>query len=340
MRTQNRSRMVIAMMGIAGIGLAGCNSGGSSAGISKAGSSVASAPLDAATMADWIPTITDLRSHVQMTDAQAASVDAALSNWRTDVAARGQRRRDGATPDFKAAGGMFPPAATFLSEAGKYLQTDQFVALAGYLKTVQTQHRPELAEVRRHAGGRMAERMVRRMVDQLALSPEQEKQVQQILQEFRAARMQAFQGRQGSMPPDTAAISRMRGELLTRLSGVLTPDQLAQFKNFQEKRHERWEANKDDRRNTVISNAVERLRGVLQLSDDQAVQVKEILASIPPPAPDGAGGPMMGRFNGPKMPGGGPLIKAQSQIRGVLSPDQARRFDAVLQLLPGRQDHL
>ncbi|MBI5867513.1 MAG: hypothetical protein HZB43_04365 [candidate division Zixibacteria bacterium] len=330
MKTRNTGRMAVAILGIAVLALAGCNSGGSSASSSNAGLAVASA-ADFAAAADWIPTIADLRSQVQMTDTQAASVDAALTNWRTAVADRGQRMHDGGRPDFKAAGGHFPPVATFLSEAGKTLQADQFVALAGYLKTIRDQHKSEMGQMRQQAGGMMADRMVR----QLDLSPDQEKQVQQILQEFHTARMQAFQAHPG-VPPDSAEVSRVRAELLSRLGSVLTPDQLEKFKSFQEKRQHRWEANKGDRRNTAIDQGVESLQGVLQLSEGQTTQIRQILASIPPPAPHGGGGPMMGGFRGGMMPWGGPLLKAQSQIREVLSPDQARRFDAVLELLPGR----
>ncbi len=336
MKTRNMGRMAVATLGIAVLALAGCNSGGSSAGSSNAGLAVASSPADFTAAADWIPTIADLRAHVQMTDAQAASVDAALTNWRTAVADLSQRMHDGERPDFKAPGGIFPPVAAFLSEAGKALQTDQFVALAGYLKTIRDQHKTEMGQMRQQAGDMMADRRVRRMVRQLNLSADQEKQVQQILQDFRTARMQAFQAHPG-VPPDSAEVRRVRGELMSRLGSVLTADQLAKFKSFQEKRRHRWNANQDDRRNMAIDHGVAKLQGVLQLSEGQTAQIRQIFASIPPLAPDGCGEPMMGGFRGGMIPGGGPLLKAQTQIREILSPDQARRFDAVLQLLPGRR---
>jgi Spy/CpxP family protein refolding chaperone len=338
MKTNYYIRVACAVAIFAVLGLGGCNSGGTSNDTSRAGKSVASAPLDAADAAELIPTLADLRAHVQMTDAQTASIDAALMQWRTAVADRRERMHSGERPPDRAAGGMFPPAATFLSESGKTLQTDQFVALANYLKEVQTAHRSQIPEARHQFGGAMGDRMVRRLVDQLALSPDQEKQVRQVLQDLRAAREKAFTGGKDAPTPDSIAFVRAREELMSRLSSVLTPDQLAQFKSLQEKRHQKMEANKGDWKDAKITNGVERIQGILQLSDGQATQIRQILADLPAPQrPDGKRGHPMGGFRGPMM-GGGQLLKAQSQIRAVLSPDQARRFDAVLQLLPGPQD--
>jgi Spy/CpxP family protein refolding chaperone len=282
-----------------------------------------------------------------MTDAQAKSIDTALTQWQSAVANRpdGKHRRmkgmDG------VAGGIFPPAAKFLSACGEVLQTDQFVALADYLKGIQAEHRSQIREARQPFDGMVADRMVRRLVDQLALTPDQEKQVRAIFQELRESRMAARSSGRDSVISDASEFSRHREELTRRLSSVLTADQLTQFKSLGEKRHNRreanrkWEADRSERRDRRTANAVQCLQGVLQLSDGQSAQIKQMLASLPAPEPpDGGTACPMGPIRRPLMAGAEQFHRAESQIRTVLSPDQVKRLDAVLQLLPGRQERL
>ena len=340
MRTNMGNQMARLMVATAVIGLGGCNPGGSTAETSKAGISVASTPADISKLAELIPTLGDLRAHVQMTDAQAMSVDAALTQWTAAVAIRRAGNHGRGMGTGNSAGGMFPPAAMFLSECGKILQTDQFVALADYLKGIRSEHRQQIAEVRQQFGGAGADRMVRRLADQLALTPDQEVQVRTIFQELRASRIEAHSGDQGSVFPDSSEFARHREELTARLSSVLTADQLAQFKSLGEKRHKMRDVNRSEWRDKRTADAVQCLQGVLQLSDGQSTQIRQMLLALPVPPPDGGTALPMRPFRRPMMAGVGQFRRAESQIRTVLSPDQTRRFDAVLQLLPGRPERL
>jgi hypothetical protein len=275
-----------------------------------------------------------------MTDAQALQIDSALTQWRSAVESRREGMRSGAAPLEAGSLRAAPPAALFLAASGKALQTDQFIALVGYLKQRQAGLKSQMQAARPTFQGNAIDRIVRRMVDQLALSPDQEKQVRDTLQGLWAARKEALAGGQEPAQPDSAQFHRSREQFAGTLSKVLTPDQQARFDSLRAKREGKWAANQDKRQAAGVDNTVGCLQGILQLSESQAAQVRQVLAGLPANAPSGtvAGGPM-GRFGHPMFPGAHLLMSAQSQIRPILTPDQVRRLDAVLQLLPDRVAH-
>ena len=340
MRLNATLRPTLLVVALSIAGLTGCQSGGSSADMSTAGTPVASSVNSASGASAWIPALKDLRADVQMTDAQALQIDSALTQWRSAVESRRERMRSGDAPLEAGSVRAAPPAALFLATSGKVLQTDQFVALVGYLKQRQAGLKSQMQAARPKLQGNATDRIVRRMVDQLALSPDQEKQVRENLQELWATRKDALADGQAPGPPDTAQFHRSREQFVASLSKVLTPDQLARFDSLRAKREGKWAAGKDKREAAGVDNAVGCLQGILQLSESQATQVRQVLAGLPASAPSGtAADRPMGRFGHPMFPGAHLLLSAQSQIRPILSPDQVRRLDAVLQLLPDRVAH-
>lgn len=340
MRSNITLRPTLLVIALSIAGLSGCQSGGSSADVSTAGTPVASSVSSASGAAAWIPAVQDLRASVQMTDAQASQIDSALTQWRSAVESRREAMRSGEAPLEAGAARTAPPAALFLAASGKVLQTDQFIALVGYLKQRQTGLKSQMQAARPQFQGNATDRIVRRMVDQLALNPDQEKQVRENLQALWATRKDALAGGQTPTQPDSAQFTRSREQFVASLSKVLTPDQLARFDSLRAKREEKWAAGKDKRQAAGVDNAVGCLQGILQLSESQATQIRQVLAGLSASAPSGtAVGAAMGRFGHTMFPGAHLLMSAQSQIRPILSPDQVRRLDAVLQLLPDRVAH-
>jgi Spy/CpxP family protein refolding chaperone len=278
----------------------------------------------------------DLRANVQMTDVQASQIETALTQWK---AAADSRRENVRSKRPSSETGMMrasPPVAVFLAECGKALETDQFVALTGYLK----QRRSELETHGEPGGsqfqGTAIDRTVRRMVDQLALTPDQEKQVRAVLQELRASREEPRTHGRGGARPDSAQFGRRHEQLTERLSHVLTPDQQAKFDSLWTKRGERQNADKDKWQEARINSAVECLQGILQLNESQLARIHDVFTGLSSDAPSGTGrGDGMRRFRGPLRADANLYHKAESGIRTVLSSEQIKRFDAVLQLLPG-----
>jgi hypothetical protein len=85
-----------------------------------------------------LPTAAELQSALRLTDEQAATVDAALSRWRTSMEAQRQRmeqRRDGQGHGMPGAfGENEPPMLAFLESVVPVLDTNQVATLAGLLQ--------------------------------------------------------------------------------------------------------------------------------------------------------------------------------------------------------------
>jgi Spy/CpxP family protein refolding chaperone len=284
----------------------------------------------------WIPALGDLRASVQMTDAQASQIETALTQWKAATDSRRENVHSKRQPSDAGMMRASPPVAGFLAECGKVLETDQFVALTGYLKQRRSELKTHREPSRSQFQGTAIDRTVRRMVDQLALTSDQEKQVRAVLQELRASREEPrAHGRSGARP-DSAQFGRLHQQLTERLSNVLTPDQQAKFDSLWTKRGKRQNADKDKWQEARINSAVECLQGILQLNESQLARIHDVFAGLSFDAPSGTGrGDGMRRFRGPLRADANLYRKAESGIRTVLSSEQIKRFDAVLQLLPG-----
>ncbi len=337
MKPNATHRITIIVIALLAAGLGGCHSGGTSSDASSAGALVAPATIDSSRLAAWIPTLTDLRTHVQMTDDQAAQIETALTQWKTVAGSRREGIRPEQRPSDGKGGRIFPPAAMFLSESGKVLQTDQFVALVHFLKEKRSEQKTPVAEIRSQFREVGIDRMARRMVSQLALSPDQEKQVRAALQELRASREESRVSDRGGMRPVSAQFGRLHEQLTERLSHVLTPDQRAQFDSLWTKRGERQNVGRDKRQEARIGNAIECLQGILQLSDSQMAQIRQVFAELSVSRlSDTACAGGMGWSSRPLKADANLFRRAESGVRPILSADQIKRFDAVLQLLPER----
>lgn len=245
---------------------------------------------------------------------------------------RGESPRGGEGP---AAGGE-PPMIGFVEKASSILNGDQFVILAQFLAGRRAQMRPGTGDAPPAAFegpfGHMAAR-------RLGLTDAQQEQLKPLFATFGEGMRQVRDGMDtGAMTPEQARdrAKELRLALEQGAQGILTPEQWKQVQTFREGRRDRSSERRDDAQPKRIDRVTGIYIRVLGLDDAQASKVRQIMeATIP------ARRALVDRRAEGTIEPEDFLYEMMSieknaadQVRGLLTPDQAKRFDALRDLLP------
>ena len=300
--------------------------------------------------------LTDLPAELNLTSAQQTQMQAALGTLgQAQAQAPGRRgwrhgplnglagEQGAAAPVGPLAAGQKPPMMAFLETSSQVLTPDQFLVLARYLAQRRADMESQMAG-RGPGHGAFADRMAKK----LGLTSDQVSRLQTIWQ-TQMTRHQALWTslRSGQMTADQAVdqARSIRADMETSMQQILTADQLAAMEKFRAARQSKMQdiGGKRGANNGGADNLTQRvddraafLGRILGLNDTQNAQVKQALEGTVPQ-----------RQSLIQQLGSGALrpeemgIKvwqieknAATQIRAGLTPEQAQRFDALIQLLP------
>lgn len=236
------------------------------------------------------------------------------------------------------------PFLTLVSESSAILNTDQFTTFAAYLSARRQQGRPDFGRGEDHKrlgglGGRMGGRRLEGMARELELTADQRDAIQKVFQEHgEQSRAVMEQLRKGAIDADAARaqIKAIREDMKSDLDFYLTPQQREKAKAMKAEREAARVDRRIERLGEEMKTRVEFLDGTLALDDAQQSQVAAILQ-----------GTVAARTANLEAVKAGTLEPedaayktleiekaAADQIRPVLNPDQLRRFEALVNLLP------
>jgi hypothetical protein len=238
-------------------------------------------------------------------------------------------------PEERPAAGLEPPLIGFLEKASSILNSDQFVILARFLAGRRAEMRPGGAGPPAPFEGLFGRFAARR----LDLTDAQQDRLKPLLTAFGEGMLQVRDGLEaGTLAPEQARdhAKELRLALEQGAQGILTNEQWQQVRTFREARRDR----RPDRRTDALPQHVDRITGmylrVLGLEDAQAAQVRQIMGATIPARR--AIAERRARENLEPEDFAYEMMtiekNAAEQVRGVLTPDQAVRFDALLDLLP------
>lgn len=223
----------------------------------------------------------------------------------------------------------------FIEKASSTLSGDQFVVLAQFLAGRRAEMRPGPDGPPPAFEGPFGGLAARR----LDLSDRQQEQLKPIFTTFGEGMRSVRNGIEaGTMKPEQARdrTKELRLALEQSAQGVLNPEQWKQVQTFREERRDR----QSDRRVDVLPQRVDRFTGmcvrVLGLDDAQASQVRRIMEATIPARSAVAERSAQGAIEPEDFAFEMMTIEkdAATRVRAVLTPDQAKRFDALLVLLP------
>jgi len=302
------------------------------------------------------PSFDELTIHVQLSADQVQPMKDALEGWRQAALTQAEEQRvnreQGIHPGPRpgvALADHEPPIFAFLEESSRILKPDQFVQLAAYLAERQKEHRQ--ANVQGHPGhgkgiegrppdGRPFEgRIIDVLTDKLNLTEQQQEQVREahatIREEIEALHDQNG-GRGRDNPELRRKVKELRDSIQDCLKAILTPEQYAQLQTMQEERRTSMAERRDERAGQRIDSLSEFLGSVLTLNQPQKQQVHEILSktenqlvNLRESMRDSSvvAGDLRQEFEKIRT-------EADAAIRALLSPDQAKMYDALKALLP------
>jgi hypothetical protein len=231
--------------------------------------------------------------------------------------------------------GFEPPMIRFIEKASSILRGDQFVILAQFLAGRRAEMRPGPDCVPTPFHGPLGRFAARR----LGLTDAQQEQLKPLCTAFGEGIRSVRDGLEaGTLPPEQARdrAKELRLALEQGAQGVLTPEQWKQVQTFREECRDR----QSDRRVDAQPRQVDRITGmyvrVLGLEDAQASQVRQIMVATIPARRAVAERRAQGTIEPEDFAYQMMSIEkdAAEQVRGVLTPDQAVRFNALLDLLP------
>jgi Spy/CpxP family protein refolding chaperone len=220
-----------------------------------------------------------------------------------------------------------------LEKASSILSGDQFIALAQFLAG----RRAEMG-----SGGLSTpfDRPFGRLAaGRLGLTDIQRDQLKPVFTTFGDGLRQVREGIEAGIMTPGQARDRAKELCLTLERGarqILTPEQWKQVQTFREGRRDR----QSDRRAEAQPQRVDRITAmyirVLGLEDAEASQVRRIMEATIPARRAAAERRAQGTLGPEDFAYETMTIEknAAGQVRGVLTPDQAKRFDALLDLLP------
>lgn len=312
-------------------------------------------------------TIDDLPATLNLSAEQRTRLTAALAELRQDRSFigprfgagargrgqdgpghRGQERRrprarahrgDGVARGYGPGGGpkagFEPPMIRFLEETSSILSGDQFVTLAQFLAGRRAEMRPGSGGPRAAFDGTFGHLAARR----LGLTNDQRDQLKPYFTAFGEGMRSVREDIEaGTLSPEQARdrAKGLRLALEQGVKGALTPEQWRQVQAFREARRDR----QSDRRADAQPQHVDRITGmyvrVLGLEDAQASRVRQVMGATIPARQAVAERRAQGTIEPEDFAYEMMTIErgAADQVRGLLTPDQAKRFDALLDLLP------
>lgn len=328
----------VGLLGLAGsLGLiailaTGCQEDGTD----SAGAALIGASDDAATAELFAPpSIDELKSRLNLTDDQsrqlAAILDEAKSMRAERRAARGQGPAD-----------MAPKAGGMLADAAAILETGQLQEFSAMMKERRQAQREEMKQRRDEKGGpghgpnRAARFPGLSDTDQKALREVHRsagEQMRTLHEQYAAGSISAEQLRDGLRDIRTTTEPRVR---------AILGDEA--FEKMQSRRGDRREAMAEkrlDRIDDTPERQAAMLGKALRLTDGQASQVKAALEKTIPAreallkqVESGGLAPEEVLYQGIQI-----HRQASAEIRALLNVDQAARFDAIEDLLPGKMGH-
>jgi Spy/CpxP family protein refolding chaperone len=263
--------------------------------------------------------------------------------WHRGQEARRPRARahrgDGPARGYEPGGGpkegFEPPMVRFLEKTSSILSGDQFVTLTQFLAGRRAELRPGPDGPRAAFDGTFGRLAARR----LGLTEDQRDQLRPFFTAFGDGMRSVRDGLEaGTLSPEQARdrAKELRLALEQSARGVLTPEQWRQVRAFREERRDR----QFDRRTDAQPQHVDRITGmyvrVLGLDDAQASRVRQVMGATIPARQAVAERRAQGTIEPEDFAYEMMNIErgAAEQVRGLLTPDQAKRFDALLDLLP------
>mgnify|MGYP001268874625 CR=1 FL=1 len=241
----------------------------------------------------------------------------------------------GGGPEEGLRSGFEPPMIRFLEKASSSLNGDQFVILARFLAGRRAEMRPDPGGPPTPFQGPFGRLAARR----LGLTDAQQDLLKPFFTAFGDGMGQVGAGLEaGTMTPEQVRdrARELRLALEQGAQGVLTPEQWKQVQTFREERRDR----RSDRRADAQPQQVDRITGmyvrVLGLEEAQASRVRQIMEATIPARRAVAERRALGTIEPEDFVYEMMTIEknALEQMRGVLTPDQAVRSDALLDLLP------
>lgn len=242
---------------------------------------------------------------------------------------------DGAKLDRRPFDDKEPPLVTFLEKSADILEPQQFALLAG----VMAERRMQLREWSEPMLEPLMDLRMGRAAKHLGLEKEQRQELRDALQgtgESIRATLRAVED--GSMSREAArdAVKQQREAARAQAQRILSAEQFEQAEAFRRERV----AQSVDRRIEHLDSRLERradhLSRVLALDDAGRAQVAQILqsslsmrADLLRSLKDGARAPEDVAYEVTQLE-----ARLADQIRAGLTPEQATRFDAVLELVP------
>lgn len=303
-------------------------------------------------------TLGDLPDELNLTAEQADKMKTALARLESERKTRheamqaerprGKRgdRRGGPGREGSRRGGpgAFGPAGpgdrerpmiTFLEDASKALSTDQFVVLAGFLAERRAQMQPRTEAM---VNG-MLDRIPRQAARFLDLTDEQQESLRSALiqhgEEMRSVWASLEAGTTSAEQARDQA-KAIRVAMKSEVQSILTEDQWARIENFRKDRRAEHIDNRIERLEDNLERRAESTSRILGLTSEQEDSVEQILAATLP-----ARQTVMERVKAGTIEPEDAAFdvyqiekNAAGQIRALLTPEQARRFDAMAKLLP------
>ncbi len=248
---------------------------------------------------------------------------------------RGNGSGGGDSPEENFGTSFERPMISFLEKASSILSGDQFVILAQFLAGRRAEMRPGSADPPAAFDGPFGHFAARR----LGLTEAQQDQLQPIFTAFGEGMRQVRDGLEArAITPEQARdrAKELRLALEQGAQRVFTREQWQQVQTFRAERRDR----QSDRRADAQPQQVDRITGmyvrVLGLKDAQASQVRQIMEATIPARRALADRRAQGTLEPEDFAYEVMTIEknAAGQVRGVLTSDQAVRFDALLDLLP------
>jgi hypothetical protein len=261
---------------------------------------------------------------------------------------RGQDRRwprarvhrgEGLARDYRPGGGpkegFEPPMIRFLERTSSILSGDQFVTLAQFLAGRRAEMRPGSGGPHPAFDGTFGRLAARR----LGLTDNQRDQLKPFLNAFGDGMRSVRDGLEaGTLSPEQARdrAKELRLTLEQGVQGALTPQQWRQVQTFREERRDRQSGRRADAQPQHVDRITGMYVRILGLEDTQASRVRQVMEATIPARQALAERRAQGTIEPEDFAYEMMTIErgAAEQVRGLLTPDQAKRFDALLDLLP------
>jgi len=357
--TGRRSLIMIGLVCIAAFAI-GC--GGAESGSDSSTLGLLSSAANDGGQRPAPPTYAEIVNNVQLRSDQLQPMEDAVETWHAAVTSQwetrqaqresGTRRERGAIKDRAA------PMQDFLVESAGILDSDQLVQLIAFLAENREENRQAMAQNRSGKGKRFEGHRPKdgqgrgqkhdRLPDELNLTEEQRAQLAEARQPMRDVMQELhaqYPGGRKNEEFQTKA-QELRDKMRATMEGILTQEQLDQLQQLRDNRHAERSEQREEMVETKLDRHVEFLTGVLDLTDTQSEQVRDILASSHEQTKTLMENAREDKTARDELRDAMKNIKdeAATTIRGILTPEQTAIFDALKEMMPrdgrpGRRGH-